>query len=296
MLEDTQFPYRVLVADDEEAIRGAFLDILEPAHRESRRLAAFLEAEVQQPTPPGAVSFSVSLAAGGDEAVGLARAALDAGRPFQLAFLDMRMPPGMDGLKTALALRAVDARVQIVMVTAYSDHSVDDMHLALEHDFILARKPLTRDEILQLARNGCQRWTADLSQCRIQAGLQDRVEDLSRLRLYLTDMVDAIPAAILIANTNGHLRFGNYAARVMLGATTPLHGRLLTQVFPGDMVSRLVRAMVDHNAKPRGVSMTLCQEDGTLLPVWLSGSVLSDPRGQVHSVLLLIQGDRGGGA
>ena len=52
---------------------------------------------------------------------------LEQGRPFALAFIDMRMPPGWDGLETIEHLWTVDPDVQVVICTAYSDYSWSDM-------------------------------------------------------------------------------------------------------------------------------------------------------------------------
>lgn len=75
--------------------------------------------------------------------------------------MDMRMPPGWDGLATAKALRHLDPNIYVVIVSAYSDHSVDDIHNALEYDTLFLRKPFMSEEIYQMARNLAQGWMRD---------------------------------------------------------------------------------------------------------------------------------------
>lgn len=89
--------------------------------------------------------------------------ALAEGLPYTVAFIDMRMPPGMDGLQTAKALRALDDRIYIVFVTAYSDRSAEELDTVMEHEILLLRKPFVNEEIYQLARNLSRSWQKDRS-------------------------------------------------------------------------------------------------------------------------------------
>ena len=63
----------------------------------------------------------------GNEGLALVKCALLEGRPYAVAFLDVRMPPGWDGVETAEKIWAVDPDIQIVLCTAYSDYSWDDI-------------------------------------------------------------------------------------------------------------------------------------------------------------------------
>ncbi len=63
----------------------------------------------------------------GKEGLAKVRAGHEAGRPYAMAFVDVRMPPGWDGVETALRLWEVCPDLQIVICTAYSDYSWDEM-------------------------------------------------------------------------------------------------------------------------------------------------------------------------
>ncbi|MBT3197914.1 MAG: response regulator, partial [Gammaproteobacteria bacterium] len=106
----------------------------------------------------GGAEFSLIVANQGAEGVKLARQALEAGRPFFVAFIDMRMPPGIDGLETAKQLRAIDERIFIVIVTAYSDTDHEEIHQQLGYGFFYLKKPFAASEIHQLARTLKQLW------------------------------------------------------------------------------------------------------------------------------------------
>ena len=78
---------------------------------------------------------------------------MEAELPFSVAFVDMRMPKGMDGLETIKRIWKIDPNLQVVICTAFSDHSMDDVIDCLGYSdrLLLLRKPLAQDEARQLA-------------------------------------------------------------------------------------------------------------------------------------------------
>ncbi|MEG3639224.1 adenylate/guanylate cyclase domain-containing protein [Magnetococcus sp. PR-3] len=158
---------RVLVVDDDQQLLDAYVNILGPQKTSSvasDKLSAFLdeaEEEVDTPEEEPYQSFDVVAANQGEEGVAQVQDALDQNCPFAVAFIDIRMPPGIDGLQTAKQIRALDEAIYIIIVTAYSDRSVEEIQRNLRHDVVLARKPMTREEIFQQARNACISWCKD---------------------------------------------------------------------------------------------------------------------------------------
>ena len=97
---------RVLVADDEQAILNLYEDVLSPEEEDAPSMLAELETlagklfgEQEQETAP--VPYDLVLCHQGNEAVEAVKLSIDEGRPFAVAFLDVRMPPGPDGIRTA---------------------------------------------------------------------------------------------------------------------------------------------------------------------------------------------------
>ncbi|MGH7133851.1 MAG: response regulator transcription factor, partial [Phycisphaerales bacterium] len=116
---------RVLIIDDNEAIHTDFRKILSPEQAPSSTLTgakAALFGSAAKPQSPHA-SFDVVSALQGQAGLAMVQEALAAGRPFSVAFVDMRMPPGWDGLETIENLWKVDPDLQVVICSAYSDHS-----------------------------------------------------------------------------------------------------------------------------------------------------------------------------
>ncbi len=168
--------YHVLVVDDDPAIRETYCNILQPA---SSPLGS-LEGLLGEATVAATVTFEVEALAQGEAAVALQRHNLAAGRPFHIAFIDMRMPPGWDGLRTARALRAQDPSIYLVIATAFADYDVDELQSALQHDVVLMRKPFNRDEVFQLARTLCLGWSTRRQLEDLTGTLEQRVEERTR--------------------------------------------------------------------------------------------------------------------
>jgi diguanylate cyclase len=173
---------RILVVDDNPAIHDDFRKILEPSATPSPRLERLelelfggggLQVSLKPPDPGTSRGFSLSSALQGERAVELTREALAEGRPYNLAFVDMRMPPGISGIDTIARLWAIDPRLQVVVCSAYSDHSWSDIVKRLGHSdgLLILRKPFESIEVLQLAHALTRKW--GLSQA-----LQQRLDDL----------------------------------------------------------------------------------------------------------------------
>ncbi|HKE18562.1 MAG TPA: ATP-binding protein [Kofleriaceae bacterium] len=146
---------RVLVVDDSPAIHDDFRKIL--AARGAGDFLDELEETVfgglvsaAEPSPAVALSF----AGQGADALALVERDAAAGRSFDVAFVDVRMPPGIDGVETVVRLWRIDPRVQVVMCTAYSDYSWDDMagKLGSAHSYLILKKPFDPVEVRQLVQ------------------------------------------------------------------------------------------------------------------------------------------------
>jgi diguanylate cyclase (GGDEF)-like protein/PAS domain S-box-containing protein len=171
--ETSKPPFRVLVVDDDAAIRATYRHILQPPPSEVGGLEVLISGVAEVNGQEGL--FQVSLAEQGETAASLQQAALARGERFQLAFIDMRMPPGWDGLRTAVTLRAQDPSIYIVIATAFSDYDVNELQRALGHDVVMLRKPFNQEEVFQLARTLCQSWETRQRLEAVTADMEGRV-------------------------------------------------------------------------------------------------------------------------
>ncbi len=152
---------RVLVIDDNAAIHEDFRKVLNGTPVEDSAVLDLLEAEILGGTAkPGTPQFEVDVALQGEDGVKLARAALDGGRPYALAFVDMRMPPGWDGLKTIEQLWLVDPSLQVVICSAHADYEWNEVvaRLNFSDRLLVLRKPFEPIEVQQCASALCQKW------------------------------------------------------------------------------------------------------------------------------------------
>ncbi|MCH7732203.1 MAG: response regulator [Candidatus Marinimicrobia bacterium] len=157
MEQYNQFNKRILVIDDNQDILETYQDILSPTLESIGPLSS-REGTTDEPLR---VSFDLVLASQGQEGFKYVKKAMEESKLFAVAFIDMRMPPGWDGLETAQKIRKLDNRIYIIIVTGYTDYSADELHDAVKHNLLFVRKPFTEKEIYQLARNFCQSWQRD---------------------------------------------------------------------------------------------------------------------------------------
>ncbi len=145
---------RVLIADDDEHILDAYREAFgEPdATREMRALDA-LEAELFDADDEAdeAPHFDVVACSQGDDAISLARQAAERGSPFDVVILDVRMPPGIDGVEAGSRIRDLDPDVEIVFVTGYSDVPLEELQRRVPPPMKLHyfNKPLSLSQLAQ---------------------------------------------------------------------------------------------------------------------------------------------------
>src|SRR5882757_1553508 len=198
MTDETRPQIRVLVVDDEEAVRSAYHEILCETGRvregaalrelRSRLFGKYGNASAKTPTARAGSPFEVVFADQAESAVVEVRQALAQNNPFAVIFLDMRMPPGKDGVWAAARIRELDPAVEIVVCTAYSD--VDPAEISAivppEEKLSYLQKPFHPREVRQIAIALASKWQAERRIVRLAyfdtlTGLPNREQSKSRL-------------------------------------------------------------------------------------------------------------------
>ncbi len=151
--------HRILIVDDNRAIHDDFRKILCGEHEAGLELRDD-EAVLFDAAPAPLTRFEIDSAYQGEQGLEMAALATAHGRPYALAFVDLRMPPGWDGVETISRLRAVDANLQIVICTAYSDYCWKDIYERLGHSdsLLILKKPFDNIEVVQLAYALARKW------------------------------------------------------------------------------------------------------------------------------------------
>ncbi len=151
---------RILIVDDNPSVHEAFTRILrsDAPDQELESEEAILFGEPETPAIKK-LEYSVDHAMSGQEAVDKVRLAMEQKRPFQVAFVDLRMP-GIDGVKTIELIWELDAQIQTVICTAYADYRWRDLarRFGQTDRLLVLKKPFHDIEVMQLASTLTQKW------------------------------------------------------------------------------------------------------------------------------------------
>jgi two-component system, NtrC family, sensor kinase len=219
--------HRVLVIDDNPWIHDDVRKVLVHPNEDSwldklDRLDRELTGGTDLPSRPVHLRFEIDSALQGREGVEAVRRARGDGRPYALAFVDIRMPPGWDGIQTIERLWEADPEVQVVICSAYSDYSWSaiERRIGGTDRLLVLKKPFEAIEVSQLAHTLARKWslqrseiiarTAELARAgRLAAGIADELasptrevgDTLRRLRAELEEIeleleATAIPATL----------------------------------------------------------------------------------------------------
>ncbi|MHB8478649.1 MAG: putative bifunctional diguanylate cyclase/phosphodiesterase [Steroidobacteraceae bacterium] len=174
---------RILIIDDNASIHADFRKVLGAQAEHSAQAALdVLEANLfgGDAAASARPNFEIDSAHQGKEGVELAQLALAEGRPYAMAFVDMRMPPGWDGLKTIERLWATDPDVQVVICSAHTDYDWTEVVQRLGHSdkLLVLRKPAEPIEVLQCATALSRKWEND----RLVRGHVLRLEEVITTR------------------------------------------------------------------------------------------------------------------
>ncbi len=264
--------HRIIVIDDNPAIHADVRKILCPQVSDAAASLASLEAELlgEESKPAIVANFEVDSAHQGREGLAKVQAALAAGKPYAMAMVDMRMPPGWDGLETTLELWKVAPDLQIVICTAYSDYSWDEMlaKLGSSDRLVILKKPFDTIEVLQLANALTEKWNL-LQQARaredelerrvrertaqIEATNQALQQEIARRAQVESDLFRAKEAA-----ESADRAKSAFLANMSHEIRTPMNGVI-------GMANLLINTSL--TAEQRDLAQTLCQSSETLLTI-----------------------------
>jgi CheY-like chemotaxis protein len=153
---------RILVIDDNVAIHRDFRKLLSPEGEEGQldQIEEVLFGSIAPP-PSKALPFVVDSVTQGKEGLEAVRRMRKLGRPYALMFVDMRMPPGWDGVETLERIWYESPDIEGVICSAYSDYSWHDMIRRLKRPGLrLLNKPFASKDLLEFAWSLTSRWLA----------------------------------------------------------------------------------------------------------------------------------------
>ena len=197
---------RLLVVDDQPQIHDDFREMLLPQRTtgESDDLIAVFSERTGRPSGPPLPPFELLHARSGKEGYAVVKEARECGEPVAVAFVDVRMPPGIDGVETVRRMRTIDRELEVVIMTAYSDKPlsaiIGDMNLL--HKLLYIRKPFAREEIQQISLSLVKKWN-------LERELAEGRRQLTNSHRRLEVVLDATGDAIAMYDREERLVFAN---------------------------------------------------------------------------------------
>ena len=197
---------RVLVVDDDALLIGEYVRCLGDDFEPDSAVTTLGDLEKvlfgEETDERGAAKFAVDTRSQGEAAVEAVKAAVKAGEPYSIVFIDIRMPPGIDGIEAAKKIRELDANVNIVIVTGSATPEPEDLGKAIPpaDKVFFFKKPFHAIECRQLAAALCGKWHADMALRYANEELEQRVaertEALTKLAYF--DPVTRLPNHLLL--------------------------------------------------------------------------------------------------
>lgn len=207
---------RLLIVDDNESIHRDFKKILEVEDHDRLKdveMELFGEPNEHSKPPVPVVKYDIDDAYQGEEAIRMADRAADEGHPYAVVFMDVRMPPGLDGIKATRAIWQRHPETEMVICTAHSDYSWSQMleEIGASDKLQFVRKPFDMVSIQQLALSLTRKWELGqktkqyIDQLEVEVGQRQKAEDeLKDLNEQLEDKVSLRTAEL--SKTNEELK------------------------------------------------------------------------------------------
>lgn len=173
---ETRAPH-ILIIDDQSAIHEDYRKILGKQAATSSTALGKAAADLFGDDPSTLVDwegFELHSAFQGQEGFELVKRSIAQRRPYAMAFVDIRMPPGWDGIETVRRIWEVDPEILIVICSAYSDYSWQEMvrDLGRSDRYLILKKPFDNIEVRQCAMALTERWS--VSRADVLTGLLNR--------------------------------------------------------------------------------------------------------------------------
>ena len=194
---------RILIVDDQGDIHRDFEEMLKPSliKASTDDLATAFDLDIDEGFLP---ELELLHARGGKEAYEEIKKAIEENSPIAVAYIDIRMPPGWDGVETTCKIREIDKSIEIVIMTAYTDKPLSEIihDMELLHKLLYIRKPFAREEIQQMTISLTEKWN-------VERELADRNQQLALNKQTLEAVLDSTKDAIAMFDVEGCLLFAN---------------------------------------------------------------------------------------
>jgi two-component system, NtrC family, sensor kinase len=287
---------RILIIDDNPAIHNDIRRILLPQHHDEKLEAARAELFGEISETPLLARFEIDSAYQGQEGLEKVSAALTATQPYAMAFIDVRMPPGWDGIETAARIWRVDPDLQVVICTAFSDYSWDEMiaKVGQSDRLVILKKPFDNIEVLQLVSALTEKWRlGQLNRTHIEdleKIVNARTGELRKSAEQFRLIAENVGDLIAVIDVNGQRLYNSPSYQKILGYA------------PSELKNTPALAQVHSDDRPQVVAATktsirtgagqvaeyrMQHKDGSWLMLESHSSAVRNARGDVETLVVV---------
>jgi two-component system sensor kinase FixL len=291
--------HRILVIDDNPDTRKDFKNFLleEQAGAKTDSVGAELIHGSHQSTPKR--KYEIDFASQVKDGHKKIKEALSENRPYELAFVDMQMPPGGEGFKMIEHIWKLDPNLQAVICTAHSDYSQEDVNWrpGSSENLLILKKPFEKAEVVQIASALTEKWSlarqASMKMEQLERKVTENADELIKTNKQLQEEIaehkqveealrqseerlkklfEYAPDATFLSDIKGNLVDGNKAAEELLGYTKEeLLGKNLaeTELLSAEQLPKAMTNLAKSAAsQPAGPeNFTLKRKDGNYVTV-----------------------------
>jgi two-component system cell cycle sensor histidine kinase/response regulator CckA len=264
--------HRLLVIDDNAAIHEDIRKILAPAKADSPSIEdeeALLFGEVAKEAST-TTSFDIDSALQGQEGLELVRKSLAEGRPYALAFVDVRMPPGWDGVETIGRIWEIYPELQVVICTAYSDYSWDDITGRFGHSdsILILKKPFDNIEVQQMAHALTKKWFLTQQAKSQMLNLEERFAKAFRSSP-IPMSIQALENYRFLDVNDSYLKMTGFAREELIGTNA-----WELNLWPDEQTRKILLDQLAEGASLRNVETKVRTKDGQEKRALLSAELI----------------------
>jgi len=195
-MQMSSFNRRILIVDDNADIHNDFRKILGNTGKRSQANLSSIEQQLfagdpepdDEPELTAAIEYNLDFAFQGEDAVRMVVDSLEKDEPYALVFMDVRMPPGIDGIETIKRIWQRHDHIEVVICTAFSDYSFDGIldKLGRSDRLLFLTKPFDSIAVKQMAQSLTHKWnlaeTKRQNVARLEAEIAQRKASEARLQ------------------------------------------------------------------------------------------------------------------
>ena len=232
---------RILIIDDSIELLEEMSRILEGKDTAYLSMEDWISAELssadglqEQESALPMESYEIATTSSGKHGFEMVAQSSAEGRPFAVAFVDMRMP-GWDGIKTVKEIKGIDDNIEVVIITAYEDYKRREIlpQIGSYEKILILKKPFSRDELMQIALSLTTKWNTEQALRERNKSLENALIESKQLRQYLKSIISFMPSILISVDTEGRISQWNHKAEEWTGISQDAaSGQVLWDICP----------------------------------------------------------------